>query len=114
PSMAQIVGHLFNSAFIDGMEGDLEHLERLNEMLALIPEEKRIAAGIKLRAVENRVISPSRPLDAIAGRSVRYLPKSLRFFMRAIGATAKSSGATAASYLLFVNEFISELIDLGY
>jgi NTE family protein len=114
PSMAQIVGHLFNSAFVDGMEGDLEHLERLNEMLALIPEEKRIAAGINLRAVANRVVSPSRPLDAIAGRTIRYLPKSLRFFMRTIGATAKSGGATAASYLLFVNEFISELIDLGY
>lgn len=114
PSMAQIVGHLFNSAFIDAMEGDLEHLERLNQLIELIPVDKRLAAGIELRAVENRVISPSRPLDAIAGRSVRYLPKSLRFFLRAIGATAKGGGATAASYLLFVNEFISELMELGY
>jgi NTE family protein len=114
PSMAQIVGHLFNSAFIDAMEGDLEHLERLNQLIELIPEEQRLAAGIELRAVENRVISPSRPLDAIAGRSIRYLPKSLRFFLRTIGATAKGGGATAASYLLFVNEFISELMELGY
>lgn len=114
PSMAQIVGHLFNSAFIDAMEGDLEHMERLNELIALIPEDKRLAAGLELRAVENRVISPSRPLDNIAGRNIRYLPKSLRFFLRAIGATAKSGGATAASYLLFVNEFIGELIELGY
>lgn len=114
PSMAQIVGHLFNSAFIDAMEGDLEHMERLNELIALIPEDKRVAAGLELRAVENRVISPSRPLDSIAGRNIRYLPKSLRFFLRAIGATAKGGGATAASYLLFVNEFISELMELGY
>lgn len=114
PSMAQIVGHLFNSAFIDAMEGDLEHLERLNQLIGLIPEEKRLAAGVELRAVDNRVISPSRPLDSIAGRNVRYLPKSLRFFLRTIGATAKSGGATAASYLLFVNEFITELMELGY
>lgn len=114
PSMAQIVGHLFNSAFIDGMEGDLEHLERLNQLISMIPEKQRIAAGLELRLVENRVISPSRAVDAIAGRNIRYLPKSLRFFLRTIGATAKGGGATAASYLLFVNEFIKELIELGY
>lgn len=114
PSMAQIVGHLFNSAFIDGMEGDLEHLERLNQLIKMIPEEQRVAAGLELRAVENRVISPSRPLDAIAGRNIRYLPKSLRFFLRTVGGTAKGGGATASSYLLFVNEFISELMELGY
>lgn len=114
PSMAQIVGHLFNSAFIDAMEGDLEHLERLNQLINLIPEAVRAEAGLELRAVDNYVISPSRPLDSIAGRSVRYLPKSLRLFLRAIGATAKGGGATAASYLLFVNEFIKELMELGY
>src|SRR5690606_39241262 len=78
PSMAQIVGHLFNSAFIDGMEGDLEHLERMNQLLSLIPESERQASGLELRIVKNKVISPSRPLDAIAGRSIRYLPSSLK------------------------------------
>lgn len=114
PSMAQIVGHLFNSAFIDGMEGDLEHLERLNQLLDLIPEKDRHASGLELRIVKNKVISPSRPLDAIAGRSIRYLPNSLRFFLRTIGATTKGGGATAASYLLFAKEFITELMELGY
>ena len=114
PSMAQIVGHLFNSAFIDAMEGDLEHLERLNQLLSLIPESERQASGMELRIVKNKVISPSRPVDAIAGRSVRYLPNSLRFFLRTIGATAKGGGATAASYLLFVKEFVTELMELGY
>jgi NTE family protein len=37
----------------------------------------------------------------------------LRFFLRAIGATAKGGGATAASYLLFANKFIVELMALG-
>lgn len=114
PSMAQIVGHLLNSAFIDGMEADLEHLERLNQLIGLIPEEQRLAAGLELRQVNNKIISPSRPLDAIAGRNIRYLPKSMRFFLRAIGATASGGGATAASYLLFVQEFIHELMELGY
>lgn len=113
PSMGQIVGHLLNSAFVDSLEGDLEHLERMNELIRLIPDENRKAAGLKLRAVDNMVISPSSPIDTIAGRNVRYLPKSLRFFLRAIGATARGGGATAASYLLFSTEFISELMELG-
>ncbi len=113
PSMGQIVGHLFNSAFVDSLEGDIEHLDRMNELIKLIPPATLIEAGLKLRAVDSMVISPSGPLDAIAGRNVRYLPKSLRFFLRAIGATAKGGGATAASYLLFSAEFISELMELG-
>ncbi|WP_062064119.1 patatin-like phospholipase family protein [Cellvibrio sp. OA-2007] len=113
PSMGQIVGHLFNSAFVDAMESDLEHLERMNQLLKLIPESVREENGIILRPVANMAISPSYPIDGIAGRNVRYLPKSLRFFMRATGSTAKGGGATAASYLLFSNEFITELIELG-
>jgi NTE family protein len=113
PSMGQIVGHLFNSAFVDSLEGDIEHLERMNELIKLIPPENLAAAGLNLRPVGNMVISPSSPLDVIAGRNVRYLPKSLRFFLRAIGATAKGGGATAASYLLFSTEFITELMALG-
>lgn len=114
PSMAQIVGQLFNSAFIDALEGDLEHLERINELIELIPDGRRDASNLPLRSVANRVISPSRPVDNIAGRKIRYLPKSLRFFLRAIGATAKGGGATAASYLLFHQSFIQEMMELGY
>lgn len=113
PSMGQIVGHLLNSAFVDSLEGDLEHMALINHLVKLIPDENRKAAGLKMRPVENMVISPSSPVDVIAGRNVRYLPDSLRFFLRAIGATAKGGGATAASYLLFSGEFINELMELG-
>jgi NTE family protein len=111
--MGQIIGHLFNSAFVDALDSDIEHLERMNQLLRLIPEEKRLEADIQLRPVDSMVISPTAPVDVIAGRNIRYLPDSLRFFLRAIGATASGGGATAASYLLFSNEFISELMELG-
>ena len=114
PSVAQIIGHLLDSAFIDTLESDIERLERINKLLALIPEEQRAAADVPQRPVENLVIAPSQPLDAIAARKVRYLPRPLRLFLRTIGATASGGGAAAASYLLFAKDFTEELIQLGY
>lgn len=114
PSMGQIVGQMFNSAFIDALEGDLEHLERVNALLNLVDPEKLTGPISYLRPVETLIISPSKPLDKIAGRHVRDLPRSMRFFLRAIGATASSGGASAASYLLFSQQYCQELIELGY
>lgn len=114
PSIAQVLGHLFSSAFIDSLEGDVEHLERVNELLSRIPPEDRIYDGYQLRPVETLVISPSKPVDKIAGRCVRYMPKSIRFFMRSAGGSAKGGGSTTSSYLLFEKPFIDELFDLGY
>ncbi|GAB1266235.1 patatin-like phospholipase family protein [Aurantivibrio infirmus] len=114
PSMAQIMGHMFSSAFIDSLEGDIEHLERVNKLLDRIDGNVKTDSGAILRPVKTLVISPSKELDKIAGRKIRYLPKSMRFFLRATGATAKGGGAAAASYLLFAKAFCDELIELGY
>lgn len=114
PSLAQILGQMFNSAFIDALEGDIEHLERINDLLELLPEGAKSAETKKLRPVETLIISPTKPLDKIAGRRVRSLPKPIRFFMRSSGATASGGGAAAASYLLFSQEYCNELIELGY
>ncbi|MBR9911669.1 MAG: patatin-like phospholipase family protein [Gammaproteobacteria bacterium] len=114
PSIAQVFGHLFSSAFIDGLEGDLEHIERINELLRVIPDSTLQAENIALRPIDTLIISPSKALNKIAGRKVRYMPRSVRFFLRATGGTAKMGGATTASYLMFEPPFINELIELGY
>jgi len=113
PSLAQISGHLMNSVFLDSLEYDVERLERINDMLALIPAAQRNKQPAPLHPIERLVISPSQSVDRIAAKYLHVLPRSIRIFLHGIGAT-RSSGSSILSYLLFDKAFCRELIALGY
>jgi NTE family protein len=113
PSMAKIMNHMFNAAFLDSMESDVERLSRINMTLSKIPEDVMESQGINLKPVELLEISPSESIDDIAARHARELPKSLRMFLKGSGTTHKS-GAGVLSYLLFERGFCRDLIQHGY
>ena len=69
PSMAQIIGHVMNSAFLDSLEGDIERLARINNTIELIPENVRERNGIKLRPIGVMTVSPSQCLDNMFTKS---------------------------------------------
>lgn len=114
PSMAKVLGHLLNSVFIDTLEGDVERLESINELLtSLSAEEECLQRRIKWRPIDVLKIYPSQHIDEIAERHLNELPRILRLLLRGSGGSAPA-GASAISYLLFHPGFCQELIQLGY
>jgi NTE family protein len=113
PSLAQIGGHALNSIFLDSMEIDLERLQRINRTLEIVPKKYIEDGTVSLKPVEVMAISPSRDISKIAQQHAHHLPKTVRYFLRGLGALNKD-GTSLLSYLLFEKAFCRELIALGY
>jgi len=111
PSLAEIAGHALDSIFLDGLEVDLERLQRINRTVGAIPEALR--GQFTLRQIDALVITPSQPLEKIAERYVKHLPWTIRLSLRMLG-VRRGNGANLVSYLLFDKEYCRALIDLGY
>jgi len=112
PSLAQVGGHLLNSAFIDALEEDIETLERFNHFLQQLDTQHHEKLGMK--PIEVLHIKPSVRFDELAANHVPDLPRSMRTLLKTIGATRKGGGASLASYLLFSPGFLNGLMDYGY
>jgi len=114
PSLAHIAGHALSSIFLDSLAVDVERMQRINQTLALIPEDKR--QSTHLRPVQLLLIAPSQRLDVIAARHAEALPATVKSLLRTLGAslnTLEGQGNALVSYLLFEGAYTQELMALG-
>ncbi len=114
PTLAQIGGHALSNIFLDSVSMDVERLQRINQLLSLLPEER--AQGLSLQPVRTFVVTPSQSLDYLATVHLEQLPRAARTLFRVLGVSSASratTGGALVSYLLFEASFTQELIRLG-
>ncbi|MCH8498971.1 MAG: patatin-like phospholipase family protein [Marinobacter sp.] len=114
PTMPQVLAHVFNGMFLDTLDYDIDRLRLINQLLALVPEDKLNESNLNLERVDLLEISPSEPINDLAMKYVDGLPLVLRRLTGATPGGANASAANLASYLLFDPRFCKALITLGY
>lgn len=111
PTIAQVLGHLLNSAFIDSLEDDVETVDRYNSFIEYMAPEGLDKLAIK--KVDVLVIQPSIEMDQLAGNYIQHLPRSMRLLLKIIGAN-RQGGSSLASYILFEHQYTKALMHHGY
>ena len=114
PSLAQVMGVIFNVMFLDHLATDIEHLDRLNKLLR---EGQISQAGIegceKMRPLATFLITPSVDLSELAKQHQKDMPYLIQYFVNGLGRDAASC-SDLMSYLLFTPKYTRALIDIGY
>jgi NTE family protein len=109
PNMAEQFGFMLDSLFVEGLQADLERLNRINALLA---ELRPGAAALGMRHVETLVLQPEHDPSEAAIAHRRAMPGTLRSLLRILGARG-ARGGRLLSYLLFESAYTQELIAAG-
>jgi NTE family protein len=119
PPLAQVCGVFMNAIFLDHLDADVDHLKRMNELVAgfqcATPGRATVPSRVSepMRIVQPLVVSPSEDLALIASTLEHRMPRAIRYLLDALG-TPDAQSADLTSYLLFDRSFTQALIDVGY
>lgn len=117
PPLSQICGVFMNAIFLDHLDADVDHLQRMNRLVAApsgrgepghgpAPEEP-------MRPIEPLVVSPTQDIAILAKTFAHRMPRAIRYLMDGLG-TPDAQSADLISYLLFDGAYLRELVELGY
>jgi len=110
PPPARVLGLLLNSVFLDTLDWDATSVRRINHLIDQLTPAAREKES--LRQVDLMIQRPSKDIGKLASNFEVRLPRGLRFLVRGLGAP-NPQNADFLSYLLFENEYIKTLIELG-
>ncbi len=114
PSLAQVMGILFNVMFLDHLATDVEHLERLNLLMRSGQIKQAGVEGYEqMRPLMVLQVTPSANLTEIATQHQKDMPYLIQYFVNSLGRDVVSC-SDLMSYLLFTPKYTRDLIELGY
>jgi NTE family protein len=114
PALAQVMGLIFNVMFLDHLATDIEHLERLNELLGNGQIRRPGVDGCeRMRPLTQLLMAPSVDLGQLAEQHQRDMPYLIQYFVNGL-ARDTASCLDLISYLLFTSNYTRALIALGY
>ena len=122
PPLSQICGVFMNAIFLDHLDTDLEHLQRMNDLITSyksgVPRDGAPAEGEPqvsepMQIVRPLVVNPSEDLAIVAKALSHRMPRLVRYVMEGLG-TPNAQSADLMSYLLFDSAYTRELIYIGY
>lgn len=109
PPASQIFGLLTNAVFLDALDDDAIIMERVNRLVSRLPKRDRMG----LRPIKLLLIRPSVDLGKLSRDYETTLPNTLELFSKVMG-TDETRSPDWLSMLLFEQDYVSRLIDIGY
>ena len=114
PSIAQVMGVLFDVMFLDHLASDVENLVHLNQLVVdSPPRQKGVRESERIRPLMSLLITPSVDLSEVARQHQRDMPYLIQYFVSSLGRDAASC-SDLMSYLLFSSPYTRALIEIGY
>ena len=109
PPAATIVGMLMNAIFMDALDQDAFTLERINKLVNELPRSMQHG----MRPIELLQLRPSVDLGRLASTREPSLPGGLRYLTSGLG-TEETLSPDWLSVLLFEEEYVARLLEIGY